>query len=248
MKNALLGIIFILISIVITSCTNSEKEDNSGELNQACKINNICNDGLACVENKCISKDEACKNITCISIEDGFTHGVCVVENSKAVCDCNDGYKTVEEKKCELSDEQDLCKADTCNTEYGYVCIIEDGKSKCICPVKYKETEGHDMCILDEEEVCKDIKCDLNKNMTGFCRATLTETGIETSCECERGWVGETCEQKEQDCDKSLCLNDPNATGECYIDVSDPNKETICICNDGYEIDDNTSKCVLSEQ
>ena len=243
-------LLFFLILVLSVSCTSENKEDtNAGKLNQVCKSDKTCNDDLACVDDKCTSKDDACKYITC-SGEDGLSHGVCTIESSKTVCICNDDYDRVDDIKCKISGNQDICKAATCKTEDGYVCIIEDKVAKCVCPANYKETEGHDMCILNQDAFCKPNPCDKNKNMTGFCSAEMTDNGVVEKCECERGWVGETCEEKEGGCDKTLCLNDENSTGECYIDVSDPNKETICICKEGFILDEvstNNWKCIAEE-
>jgi len=243
-------VIFVLILLLSISCSSDEKKEdsNAGKLNEVCKSDQTCNDTLACVKDKCISKEEACKFITC-SGEDGFSHGTCDVVSSKATCSCDENYENKNNTKCELSSSQEICKTDSCSSSDGYVCVIENNAAKCICPKNYKETAGKDMCILDQEAFCQPNPCDKNKNMTGYCSAEMIDGEVKESCECERGWFGENCDEEDPGCDKSKCLNDENSTGECYLDPSDPDKETICVCKEGYALEEVSGewKCLIND-
>jgi len=236
MRTIFLILILVLISF---SCAKDLNDDDTGNLNQSCKAENICESNLACINNVCVSKSDACKYVTCTG-NDGSSHGICNIENSNTVCDCNDGYERVNNTKCISKDAPTTCEQDTCSGKPNSVCKIENGRASCVCLEGYKSDIEND-CFLDETYFCKNVVCDYNKNMTGFCKAEEVENeagevSVETHCECEPGWSGDKCEDSDApDC--SICENDLNATGECRIDPEDPEQEVICICNQDFEYD-----------
>jgi len=73
--------LFILLALFVFSCaTNQKEEESHGSLNESCYANLTCNDGLICIDRKCIKEvftpecvtdndcdnNQACNNEVCI--------------------------------------------------------------------------------------------------------------------------------------------------------------------------------------
>ena len=220
---------------------DSSENDNLGKLNQACKDDNKCNNGLACKEGVCISEKEACRFVTCTGA-DGKSHGKCVVEDSKVVCECEEGYQRVKNTKCELKTDDSNCDNIICDGFDGKShgeCIVSFGEAKCRCDSGYKVNPNDKFkCIpIVPPTECSEDTC--AGKAGSIC---VIDAGV-AKCECKEGYkedeYGDCYPDRDYFCKDVICDENKNMTGLCLVreeedEEGNVNVITYCECEPGW--------------
>ncbi len=205
--------LFLVFSFLLISCSSESKpKDESGTLNHECKTGNICDAGLACKDNKCVTEADACYHVTCLG------HGSCIVENSKAVCDCENGFVREGDIKCVASS---VCNGIICSN-HG-TCEEVNGSPKCNCEEGYSTDATGERCI-ENLDPCANINCG------GVDRGTCQSSGGVLECVCKNGYhvQGLNCVSDSNPCDGVDCGGTDKGT--CEVNGSDAN----CNCKTGF--------------
>lgn len=148
------------------------------ETNKSCQKSNECSEGLICQENKCIDESILCENKVC-------NNGNCIVENWKAVCDCNTGY----------SYDGDNCVADDpCNNMCGLNQICNEITKQCedeINPCDGVDCSNHGhceaqnnapVCFCDEGYIVDGLNCIFHSGCTPNPEGEICGDGFDNTC------------------------------------------------------------------
>ncbi len=195
-------IIDLCENVVCDEWKSCNLENGSCELKAGhCDITNDCEVGKSCDENhNCINQSNPCEGQICSN------HGVCVVENSIAKCNCNSGF---------YDDGLSCVDINECS----------ENLDNCLDGFSCKNTEGSFDCI--EIDLCQNVTCvewKICNPENGSCELKAGHCDITNDCE-----VGKSCDSNHNCidlCDSVNC----GTHGECLSDES----TYLCICDQGY--------------
>ncbi len=199
-----------------------------------------CDDGYHESGEDCVEDEDCPESGACSG------HGSCDDSTGVAICTCDDGYEGSDCDDCEggYHDDGDDCVLDqTClptSCSYHGTCDDSSGSVVCTCTGGFTASSycascstgfhpSGNQCVLDE--TCGANTC----NQHGSCDVV----DYETVCDCDEGWMGDTC----SGCAAGFHLDD----GECVPDESclpsscaghgtcdDSGDVVVCACEAGY--------------
>lgn len=228
MKRFLLLILLLIISTLLLGCATQLDRSTSVK---SCGGKDDCATGESCIDNICKVVGDHCSNSNpcsagyqcdeygaCVSLCEGITcsgHGICEVNNGKADCNCDRGYRP---GKAPFSCE-DKCLGVACDS-HG-ICSHDGGTGDaiCICDFGYGDTEHPDRCI----DWCDGMSCSDH----GSCR----KNSQGAYCACDYGYHPEelNCLKDGDPCEGVTC----SGHGICYVSGD----QTRCNCDLGYYAD-----------
>jgi len=232
-----------VLSLVIISCSSDSrnKDNNLASLNESCNMEQKCEDNLACVNNTCISEEEACKYVTCAA-NDGNSHGTCIVEANKAICNCEEGYQRFGDTGCRIFTEDETCENIICAGNDGKShgsCDVKSGKAVCTCNEGYKPANNNLNCLVVETPT----KCETDTCSGKYGSNCILEGG-HTKCVCKEGYTenldGDCFPDLNFFCKDVICDENKNMTGLCKIeeiedDTGKTSVKTYCECEENWQ-------------
>ncbi len=229
-----LFLFLFLFVFYFVSCAETTQNTGpaNGTLTGKCFTNNTCNDGLACVDNKCI--EDKCKDKTCDTWMqcsqttgqcDQLKDGYCLNEddcNTEANEICKDdhtcGVKSTEVENC--TPEGNECTQNTINT------VCKEGK-----------------CVEPSQDLCENTDCSADINSE--CNPTTGNCECKTDFHLENGSNECLANQKEVNCKKPEIENSEYTIATVTINWKDNSWEEIpeCKwkCKDDYYVNNNNA-------
>ncbi len=147
--------------------TNGACELNSGR----CDSQSDCSENMICDENhNCINPNNPCENQFCSN------HGVCIIENSSAKCNCNSGFDNDGLNCIDINE----CENGTHNCHENANCINNNGGFSCECKSGFG---GDGVSCIDINE-CENgtHNCPNNSDCVNIV-GSFNCVGIENPCE-----------------------------------------------------------------
>jgi len=158
MREFMRGILFVFLFLLLASCGPHE-DDLLGTEGEKCKPEWVCDTGLTCRNDKCITMKEACDSMTCL-------HGKCALNDGIPSCKCDPGYLLSETNNWECV-SGGPCAGVTCS-DHGK-CVTQLGdKPACDCDEDY--FPGPDLsCVHVENPSCQVNEFICKDGAQSFC-------------------------------------------------------------------------------